>query len=684
MRLELLLICTFFVANAAVYSQEDLIQKFGGINDQQSVLHTRIPARIGTQTPLVDERLAPFYHGVASGDPLHDRVIIWTRVTMPNSEPVSVEWFVATDTAMMNIVRRGTVSTNVEKDYTCKVDVEGLIPATTYYYMFKYNGKNSLVGRTKTTPDNTTEHLRFAFVSCSNYTSGYFNAYRKIGVRNDLDAVIHLGDYIYEYGNTSNNSSSNVRDYPEDIETITLADYRARYAIHRLDEDLRRLHQQHPFIYVWDDHEAANNAYKSGAQNHNPAKEGEWTVRLSASKKACFEWMPIRENSGDLYRKFTYGNLADVIMLDTRMDERDIPVVNLGDNASQSSKDSLNNPDRKIISEKQMNWLTQNLSDTKTKWKIIGNQVLFTPVSLKNFDTIAFIDKPELIAITPILRATLESGYNADSWGNFPSQRNKLHSFIKDNSIKNVVFLTGDIHTTNAIDVAFEPEKYNPNTKTGSVAVEFVTPSITSANLDEIIGSVAFLVPYKDILLKAGVNTMRNNNPHMKKFDVTRHGYSILDIKPERTQADVFHVDTVTTVTDNERVFSSSYVNNDDSYLTEAQTISAEKILKDIPAPLLPLQTIVHVRENPIVVNSVYPVPAQHKVYFTLIINKSDKVLIELYNTLGEKMLSGHQYDAQMGIDVVGLSVTDLPPGSYIAKIKHGSTTISHSIIIQR
>lgn len=654
-------------------------------NNQQSYFHSKIPARVGSTQVLADERFAPFYHGVASGDPLSDRVILWTRVTVPSNEPINVEWFVATDTSMTTIVRRGMASTNIEKDFTCKVDADGLLPGTTYYYMFKYNGKNSIVGRTKTTPVQETPHLRFAFVSCSNYTSGYFNAYRKIAGRNDLDAIIHLGDYIYEYGNRiSSGAMPNVRNYDEDKEIISLTEYRARYALHRLDADVRRLHQQHPFLYVWDDHEAANNAYKDGAQNHSPNTEGEWAIRLAASKKACYEWMPIRENTPFLYRKFQYGNLAEVFMIDTRMESRDIHVVNLGDNAPQTSKDSLNNPSRKIMSEQQLTWLTEGLKNSSAQWKIIGNQVLFTPISLKNFDTTLFIGNPTLQAITPLIKSTLVTGYNADSWGNFPAQRNRLHDFIRDNSINNIVFLTGDIHTTHALDIAFNEEEYNPTLSKGSIGVEFVTPSISSSNFDEIIGNISFLLPFKSVLLQSGVNTMRNNNPHMKAFDITEHGYSILDIMPERTQTDVFHVDTVAFVSDVEKVFSSYYVNNNSKFLTQATVIAAEKEKKDIIAPLLPLQTTVNVTDKPFIIHSAYPVPSSDIVYFTLSVNIPAMVSIEIYSVKGEKVKAEYSYKANQGMEIIGISVNDIPNGAYIAKVTQGSYSYNYSLLIQR
>lgn len=636
---------------------------------------------------VYNEQLAPFYHGVASGDPLNDRVILWTRLTKENNEPATVEWMVATDTSMTMIVQRGISQTSIERDFTVKVDVTGLSPGTTYYFMFKHNGKNSLIGRTKTAPITSLSHLRFAFVSCSNYSSGYFNAYKKIAQRNDIDAVIHLGDYIYEYGNTTGNGSAQqTRPYETDKEIVSLTDYRARYALHRLDPDLLRLHQQHPFLYVWDDHEAANNAYKDGADNHTPGTEGEWQVRLAASKKACFEWLPLRENNdGTLYRKFTYGGLAEIFMVDTRMDERDPPVINLGKNAPQASRDSLLNPQRKIMSEKQFSWLTSNLLQSTAQWKIMGNQVLFTPIILDNFDTTLFVGNPLLQALTPILQNVLESGYNADSWGNFPAQRNALHSFISNNSIKNIVFLTGDIHTTHGMDIAFTPSEYSLQEKKGSIGVEFVTPSITSSNFDEIITNVPFLQPFLSTLIQAGNNTMKNNNPYMKDFDLTHHGYSILDITPERCQVDVFHVDTVKIISNNERVFSSLFVSKDEKFLEKASGVAQGKSTQDMPAPLFPLQSsTVSAQEAPLYISTIYPNPVSDRLYCTLTINSTENTEITLTTLDGRLIKNLYSYISEKGIDLLTIPVNDIANGAYIVRIAHGSTVKNYPIIIQK
>jgi len=227
---------------------------------------------------------ASFNHGVASGDPLNDRVIIWTRVTPDTEEALTVEWMVATDKSMATPIKSGIAQTNQDADYTVKVDVVGLNPNTTYYYQFKTLGTSSIVGRTKTTTKEGVDAVKLAIISCSNYEAGYYNALARIAERTDIDAVVHLGDYIYEYGpgiyGDSTLGPSRTHLPPKEI--IDLSEYRTRYAQYRMDPDFQKIHQTHPFINIWDDHEFANNVYQSGAENHQ-SEEGTFADRSAAA-----------------------------------------------------------------------------------------------------------------------------------------------------------------------------------------------------------------------------------------------------------------------------------------------------------------------------------------------------------------------------------------------------------------
>src|ERR1043166_3651508 len=257
---------------------------------------------VGWPLPAFPQRTSTdgqlFRHGVASGDPLTDRVMLWTRVTPPAvrsaTGPLDVRWQIARDERLSTIVASGTAQAAGERDYTVKVDVGNLEPGHTYYYAFDTGGERSPIGRTKTLPA-AIDRVRFASVSCSNYPAGYFNVYRCLANRADLDAVIHLGDYIYEFANGVYGDGTSTHRVPQpEKEAITLSDYRARYATYRSDVDLQEAHRQHPFIVVWDDHELANDAWSGGAANHNEG-EGDWPTRQAAAYKAYLEWMPIRD-----------------------------------------------------------------------------------------------------------------------------------------------------------------------------------------------------------------------------------------------------------------------------------------------------------------------------------------------------------------------------------------------------
>jgi len=272
-----------------------------------------------------------FTHGVASGDPLSDRVILWTRA-LPGGGAhgeVEVRWEVAADEGFNRIVTWGTTQTSAERDYTVKVDVIGLEPGEAYFYRFSGEGITSIVGRTRTLPDADIDEFRLGVASCSNYPQGYFNAYRHMA-DSELDLVVHLGDYIYEYadGVYANTFALDRLDrhVKPDHETIALEDYRMRYGLYRSDADLQAVHARHPFVCVWDDHELANNTWRGGAENHD-SREGDFGMRMQQARKAYHEWLPIRESDlGDqapIYRNFPIGNLADLIMLDTRLHGRD-------------------------------------------------------------------------------------------------------------------------------------------------------------------------------------------------------------------------------------------------------------------------------------------------------------------------------------------------------------------------
>ena len=541
------------------------------------------------QSLQYDPALQPFYHGVASGDPLSDRVIIWTRITPDEgvTDQIDVAWKVATDSAMVNIVQSGVFTTNTDRDYTVKVDVTDLQPYTTYFYRFEAEEATSLTGRTRTAPStNEADRLRFAVVSCSNYQAGYFSAYEKVAERADLDAVIHLGDYIYEYSATGEDFYGDEelrrnRSHLPDKELVTLEDYRTRYAQYRLDPDLRAVHQQHPFITIWDDHESANDGYKDGAQNHQPETEGPWEVRKSVSKQAYAEWLPIRVDVEEkpLYRTIHYGNLVDLIMLDTRLEERDRQEMSV-------TSPELYLAERTILGNTQKQWLYEQITTSEAHWKVIGNQVIFSPFNV----WFAGLD-PNGGFTTEGIESTF-----LDIWDGYPTERNEIIDFMDSSNLDNIVILTGDFHSSFAFDVTAQPSPlsgsdpaiavarqvpvpvtptYDPSTRSGSVAVEFATPSINSANFDENIGAEATRGFEAQINqpLPATVPTVGgiNPNPHMRYNDLDEHGYFILDVAEGRAQANWYYVNTIREPVSDEYFAAAWGANNGETFLTEGE-----------------------------------------------------------------------------------------------------------------
>lgn len=470
----------------------------------------RIFARQGSE--------AVFRHGVASGDPLRDRVMLWTRVTPGEPDAVvDVQWMIARDARMSRAIARGSMRTSAERDYTVKIDPVGLEPGSTYYYRFTARGVRSPIGRTRTLPARPTRRVRFALASCSNLPSGYFNVYARIAARSDLDAVLHLGDYIYEYAIGQYGDGRVLGRVPvPSHEILTLQDYRTRYAQYREDPDLQAAHRQHPFIAVWDDHELANNAWSGGAENHSP-EEGDWRARRAGAVRAWREWMPVRDSPGAdyrLYRQFAFGDLADLLMLDTRIEGRD-------QQASREDVAMIDRTTRQLLGPTQEEWLLEALRDSTAAgkpWQILGQQVMF-----------AHQTPP---GATPA---------NTDTWEGYRAARNRVLDASTGAGVRHLVVLTGDVHSSWAYELARDPfdrAKYNPETGQGALGTEIITPAVTSPG-----GPAADRI--------AGLYAAR---PHLKFVaGESQRGYVILDVTRERLQADWWLVPTVIERTESER-----------------------------------------------------------------------------------------------------------------------------------
>ncbi len=446
----------------------------------------------------------PFTHGVASGDPLSDRVILWTRM-MPESgaSAAEVRWLVATDPALGDVMASGTAGTDATRDFTVKVDVRDLEPGRIYYYAFEVDSKRSPVGRTKTMPDGPVDRIRLATVSCANYPAGYFTVYRRLAERTDLDAIVHLGDYIYEFENGVLGDGTQLDRLPAPPREVrTLDEYRQRYAQYRSDPDLQEAHRQHPFIVVWDDHELANNAWRGGSPEHDPFTEGPWSARRAAAYRAYLEWMPIRESAGPaprLYRRIRFGSLADLLMLDARAlrDEQ----------AGGLDVDLLASPRRTLLGAEQETWLHQQLrasASAGTSWRLIGQQVMFSPLTPDGTP-----------ALTP------------DSWDGYRAERRRLLDLLATGEAGDVAIVSGDFHSSWAFDIPADPwTGYNAATGEGSLAVELLTPSVSSPPL------------LQDPFLRVQVALLRTQLPHLRYLEGDRCGYALIEVTAERLRAE--------------------------------------------------------------------------------------------------------------------------------------------------
>ncbi|MEU0733029.1 alkaline phosphatase D family protein, partial [Streptomyces lavendulocolor] len=487
-------------------------------------------------TPAVADVLAPaFLHGVASGDPLPDGVLLWTRVTpAPDALPGSgkgpdteVRWEVAEDRAFSRVVARGAVTATAVSDHTVKVDVRGLRQETAYYFRFTAGTDASAavspVGRTRTTPaaDATTAGVRFGVVSCANWEAGHFAAYRHLAARADLDAILHLGDYIYEYGTGAYPKPDYVVRQHEPRHEITgLADYRVRHATYKTDPDLQALHAAHPVIAIWDDHEFADDTWSGGADNHTPGTEGDWAARAAAAKQAYFEWMPVRASTeGTVYRRLRFGKLADLHLLDLR---------SFRSQQASTGSGRVDDPARTITGRAQLDWLKAGLASSDAAWKLVGTSVMISPVAFGSLPAHLLGPVAELLGLPKGGVAI-----NVDQWDGYTDDRRELLAHLTDRAITNTVFLTGDIHMAWANDVPVTAATY-PVSR--SAATEFVVTSVTSDNLDDIL----HVAPGTVSLVAAAA--LRGANRHVKWLDMDNHGYGVLDVTAERSQMDYFTV----------------------------------------------------------------------------------------------------------------------------------------------
>ncbi|WP_404711903.1 alkaline phosphatase D family protein [Sphingomonas sp. MMS24-J13] len=494
-----------------------------------------------------------FKHGVASGDPAIDGAILWTRATPiapAHVAPIALMWKVALE-PNGKPVAIGAIDARAAKDFTAKVDVTGLKPGTEYHYWFEAaDGTRSPIGRFRTLPTGRLAEAKLAFVTCQNYPSGLFNAYDAIAKLDRVDAIVHLGDYIYEYGQEGYGGATGVKierlvDPPHEI--VTLDDYRRRHALYKTDADLQAAHARAAFICVWDDHEVANDSWTGGAENHQPETEGEWRTRKNAALQAYFEWMPIRDPIPgkpweSINRGFQFGDLATLLMVETRLLARSHQAVLGGRPATPETLAAMlaerNRPDREMLGEPQRHWLEQELRRSVaggTPWQVLGNQVVMARVAGPRLDlAIGEAQAAKLVASLPpeigkqvtAALASFKAGlpYDLDAWDGYPAARERLYAAFREAGAHPIV-VSGDSHAFWANDLFDDGGRL--------VASEFGTSSITSPSDEDELGGI----PLGKMLREANKEVVYCNQK--------AKGYILLTLTREIAKAELIAVSTI-------------------------------------------------------------------------------------------------------------------------------------------
>jgi alkaline phosphatase D len=460
-----------------------------------------------------------FAHGVASGDPLTDRIVIWTHVES-REESVPVSWSVAQDPELSEIAASGETTAEAERDHTVNVDVTGLEPGVVYHYGFRALGEESPVGRTWTLRGDA-DRLRFATCSCAKHNAGYFNAYARIAERDDLDFLLHLGDYIYEASNIPAKGQTPGADIGRDFDPLdecrTLDQYRTRYRQYHRDPDVQSLHRALPIVPTLDDHELADGAWAGGSDAHDPEQHGPWEERKRAAFRARWEWLPARPpDAADptrAFRRIPVGDLADVFLLDIRS-RRDQPALG----------PAMSEPQRSMLGAEQRDWLLHELESSSAAWRLVGSPSVMHR---------SWCEDPSELLRTAMLKLKLidedGEGPDEDQWDGYPAERDALLRQFE--SLEDVVVLSADIHVSVASQLA----------RDGSpVAVEITAPSLTSQNLDE-----KLEVAPRDDTIAESERAFVEALDHVAWCEFSGHGYVVCDLDRDRLRAEWWLVEGV-------------------------------------------------------------------------------------------------------------------------------------------
>jgi len=578
-----------------------------------------------------------FKHGLASGDPTSEAVIIWTRWTPPSgfSGVKVVNYQVATVPDFSSIEQQGVFTTDSSIDYTVKIDVQGLDANQVYFYRFFTPNDTSIIGRTKTV-NISNENVRLAFVNCNDYTKGYFNTYKALADRNDIDAVVHLGDYIYEQGGGTNDRS---HDPPSQI--WQLNDYRTRYSQYKLDNYLGKSHQLYPFIQIWDDHDIVVDAVSDTSLAHQ-AQYGSYQARKWAAVKAFREWNPVRDDTTNFiknWRKFSFGNTVEMFVLDVRLYDRDRFPQNTNDTIYDS-------PFAKMLGPEQLNWLLTNLQQSTAKWKIIANGLMFSQLEALG---------------TPLV---------LENWDGYNHERNQIFQLIKNQNISNVIVYSGDFHCAFANNLSDNPYNllnYNPLNGNGSLAVEFIPPSASSDNFDE--GNDFGLGAGNSQLAQTLITTA---NPHVKYVNLNDHGFGLLDLNTNRAQNEFWYVNTLMDAANTTTSCGSVTVVNDNSNKITAGNNPLSFGNLGI-APLGCFQDNAEIGEHPNAQNpgvlSCFPNPFSSEITFQILGEIGKTFRVELYNSLGQAVADKTFYQNSVIENFHWEIPRQLPKAPYVLKI---------------
>ncbi len=609
---------------------------FSTIGFQLSAQYAVLPERMWADTTN-----APFVYGVASGDPLTDAVIIWTSIVPPDTtiNGHQVSWKVALDSTMNDVVREGDFITIAERDWTVKIDVEGLEPYTTYYYQFTdESGNTSAIGRTKTAPDENSdvEDLKFGVASCSSIFSGFFNAYARMAEQ-DLDLVIHLGDYIYDY--VDEDEAVRVPE-PLPIDPENRDEFRQRHKYYLLDPDLRTVRQMHPMFCLWDNHDI----YKG-------TEEG-----LVGSIEAFYEYLPIRQPDNDnpkrIYRSLHYGELADIMFMDIEL-LRNIDTIPGTD-------------ERSLLSNEQYEWLEEELLNSTATWRIIGNQKIFSNWAI---DHIPF----------PL---PLGNGVVGDpsSWDGYQAERERVLTLLRENGIDNNIVVSGDLHISIAADLVINPKdslEYNPLTGEGALGVEFLPASITRGNVDELLD-----IPPTSTSLDFLIDLSYEGNPHHEFLEVYQHGYGLLHLNADSTIAQYWYSEKLE-VTDEEVMWKELVIREGENHWV-AEPIDT---MTTTPNDTVPDNTGINELINAeFSVSEVHPNPSTSISKFELEVAEQQQVNISLLGINGQNLIPVKEiFQGNINPNkkqVFEINASELVAGTYLIYLKGEKFVSSQKFVV--